>query len=537
MKIPSYDDLTPGISNVHPRDTFDQVTRLVPCDDPVVQVAPKHVAREHVVREHVAREHVARDREHVAREHAAHKHIAQSTQHVAREHIALSTPHVARLFACLRAPTDATACALLALARDFSPRIERYGNACIVVDVAGLGRLLGDAHGIAAELQRTAVDRGLKVRIAIAPTQTAGRLLTQASLSRDAEPVVADDVERALAPLALDILEEVAGAGLERPDSSRTVDALRRWGIRTVGEFAALPADELAARFGQQGLALHRLARGIDPRPLVADPGVPRFVQSMELEWPIEELEPLSFVLARLLDPLSTALERADRAGAAIRLDLRLVNRTTHARVLQLPAPMRDPRVLRTLLTLDLESHPPAAGIDVVTIEVDPAPSRIVQFSLLERAIPSPETLATLTARLNALVGEDRCGSPMLLDSHRPDAFEMVRFDPDERRRAFTVVEPREREPVALRRFRPPVAIRVLHERGRPMHVTIDRRGMPGGRVDQCAGPWRTSGAWWQADGSHWDRDEWDVALSDGSVCRLYRDRDTARWFMEGVFD
>jgi protein ImuB len=538
MKVPSYDDLTPGISDVHPRDTFDQVTRLVPCDDPVVRVT-KHVAREHVAREHVAREHVA------------------------REHVALSTQHTARsLFACLRARTDATAGALLALARDFSPRIERYGSTCVILDVAGLGRLLGDAHGIAAELQRNATDRGLKIRISVAPTHTAARLLTldthlpavcdrasarQASMSRDAEPVVADDVERALAPLALEVLEQLIakpGAAEAGPDesssplvASRTFDALRRWGIRTVGEFAALPPDELAARFGQQGLAIHRLACGIDPRPLLADPGVPRFVQSMELEWPIEELEPLSFVLARLLDPLATALERADKAGAAIRLDLRLVNRTTHARVLQLPAPMRDPRVLRTLLTLDLESHPPAAGIDVVTIEVDPAPSRIVQFSLLERAIPPPETLATLTARLNALIEEDRCGSPILLDSHRPDAFEMVRFNPDDRRRAPTIVEGRERAPVVLRRFRPPIAIRVLHERGHPMHVAIDRRGMPGGRVEQYAGPWRTSGAWWQADGSHWDRDEWDVALSDGSVCRLYRDRDMARWFMEGIFD
>ena len=163
------------------------------------------------------------------------------------------------------------------------------------------------------------------------------------------------------------------------------------------------------------------------------DGGVPRFIQSIELEWPIEELEPLSFVFARLLDPLAVTLERADRAAAAIRVALRLVDKTTHARILQLPAPIRDPRVLRTLLLLDLESHPPSAGIDIVTIEIDPAPSRIVQFSLLERAIPSPETVATLTARLNALVGESRCGSPSLLDSHRPDAFEMQRFNPTDR--------------------------------------------------------------------------------------------------------
>jgi len=487
MKIPSYDDLARSIADVHPRDTFDQVTRLVPFEAPVVRTSREAEA---------------------------------------------AGPD---LFACVRARSGASAGALMALARDFSPRLERHGDACIVLDAGGLGRLLGDAHGIADALQQSAAGRGLGIRLAVAPTQTAALLLTLGPTAPGpSAAVVTGDVAPALAPLPLETLQRHAA------EPSRMFDALKRWGIRTTGELAALPADEVAARFGQQGLAVQRLARGVDPRPLVPDPGVPRFIQSMELEWPIEELEPLSFVLARLLDPLALTLERADKGGAAVRLDLRLVDKTTHARVLQLPAPMRDPKVLRTLLSLDLESHPPSAGIDVVTIEIDPAPARIVQFSLLERTIPSPETLATLTARLNALVGEDRCGSPVLLDSHRPDAFEMTRFDPDAPRRPSGTSAPRapglpDPGPLILRRFRPPVAVRVGLQRGRPSHVAIDRKGMPGGCVEQSAGPWRSSGAWWT--GAHWDRDEWDVALSDGSVCRMYRDRETERWFMEGVVD
>jgi len=292
---------------------------------------------------------------------------------------------------------------------------------------------------------------------------------------------------------------------------------------------------------GQEGLALQRLARGLDTVPLVPDPGVPRFIESLELEWPIDALEPLSFVLARLLDPLSAALERADRGAAAIRLDLRLVDRTTHQRVLLLPAAIGDPRVLRTLLLLDLESHPPSASIDIVTVEVDPAPSRIVQYSLLARALPSPETLATLNARLHALVGESRCGSPMLRDTHRPDGWCLAPFSPA----SVSKKVPGSTHPHApvLRRFRPPIAVRVKVERGQPVHVEIDRRGVPGGRVGQLAGPWRTSGAWWTSDPStplgagSWDRDEWDVSFADGAVCRLYRDRVAGHWFIDGIID
>ena len=495
MRIPSYDDLTPSIPDVHPRDTFDQVTRIVPADGPVV------------------------------------------------ERRTLPDTHDAGLFACINqrcAPTPSAGggahrpAALMSLARDFSPRIERHGDTCVVLDVAGLGRLLGNAEGIASELLRTAVERGIKGAIAVAPTQTAARLLAAANVE---VTVVTGDVAAAVAPLPIEVL---ATAGEGPP---RLFDILRRWGIRTIGEYAVLPPDEVASRFGQAGVAVQRLARGIDARPLMPDPGVPRFLERMELEWPIEELEPLSFVFARLLDPLESALERADRAGAAIRLDLRLVDRQVHSRMLQLPAPIRDARVLRTLLLLDLESHPPSAGIDIVTIEIDPAPSRIVQYSLLERATPSPETLATLTARLNALVGETRCGSAMLVDSHRPDAFEMPRFNPGAHRRSVSLRDqppapsPRPAaETLVLRRYRPPVAIRVRVERGRPVHVPVDRKGMPGGAVTQAAGPWRTSGEWWNSNG-HWDRDEWDISLSDGSLCRIYCDRVTEGWFLDGVID
>jgi protein ImuB len=414
--------------------------------------------------------------------------------------------------------------------------------------------LLGEPAAIGAELARAVAALTPAVRVAVAPTLTTALLLT---LANDSLSVVVEDVAAALASLPLEHLQqlvmETQGATLLRATATRSgqdaarqryeraFDMVRRWGLTTIGELAALPAGELSARMGQTGVLLQQLAAGKDPGPLVPDPDIPRFIGRMELEWPIETLEPLSFVLARLLEPLSTALERADRGAAALRLDLRLVDRTVHARVLQLPAAMRDPRVLRTLLLLDLESHSPPAAVDVVSIEIDPAPGRVIQYSLLERALPSAETLATLNARLGALVGDTRCGAAALLDTYRPDGFEMRRFElpdgvaayipePD----ATAAAAPTRLRPM-LRRFRPPVAVRVSVARGRPAQIAIDRRGMPGGVVDRCAGPWRTSGAWW--DPAPWDRDEWDIALQDGTLCRLYCERETGTWFLEGVLD
>jgi protein ImuB len=171
-----------------------------------------------------------------------------------------------------------------------------------------------------------------------------------------------------------------------------------------------------------------------------------------------------------------------------------------------------------------------------VTVGVEPTPARVVQFSLLTRALPSPERLSTLTARLGALMGEGRCGSPALLDSWRPGAHAVMPFAPREAASTRRIEPPDTSDcvVVALRRFRTPVAAAVRTDNGRPAHVTTGRRDL-GGLVEVRAGPWRTSGLWWE--NGAWDRDEWDVTLRGSVTCRLFRDRGTNAWFVEGIVD
>lgn len=449
------------------------------------------------------------------------------------------------MFAALYAPDGTPPGVLADVAREFSPRIEADHAREVVLDLRGLDRLFGDARTIAGELRRTAADRGVRVRVTIAGTRTAARLLVR---HRAGLTVTEPGTEAmALASLPISVLGDLqsdAAQSRRSADESHRAKAeelrgvLRLWGVRTLGELAALPPDDLAARLGQQGVAWQRLASGEDPRPLV--PSVPeeRFAQALDLEWPIDELEPLSFVLGRLMEPLSTHLERRDRGAAVlhVRLHLVRVDATTpavHERSLQLPAPMRDARTLRTLALLDLESNPPPAPIDRVEVAVDPTPGRIVQYSLLTRALPTPERLSTLMARLHALMGETRCGAPALVDTWRPEAFEMKPFAPSDAN--VTVVDDAPTQPcLALRRFRIPIAARVRVNEGRPAHVAIDRRGVSGGGIESCAGPWRTAGDWWREG---WDRDEWDVTVRGGTTYRLFRARDTDRWFVDGVVD
>ena len=524
------------------------------------------------------------------------------------------------MFACLFLPpvpassaagrARAAPGALVNLAREFSPRVEAHGNDLAVLDISGLDRLLGDAWAIGRELRRAAAERGLAAHVAVAATRSAAMLL---ACGRSGLTVARPGEERRLlADLPLSVLERLEGIHTRPLPTTHypLSTVLRRWGLRTLGELAALPPPALSERLGQDGVWWQRLARGEDPGPLVPDLPEQRYEASLDLEWPIEGLEPLSFVLGRLFEPLCAELERDDRAAAVLHVALTLVTRKTDTRTLQLPAPMRDPRVLRTLVLLNLEGRPIAAGIDRIAVTAEPAPGRIVQGLLLGCALPVPEQIAPLVARLGALMGDERVGAAALVDSHRPGAFHMTTFSVSlcdgpfhaappvrpstcsgrsacreraqdrarvERQTSQSALretahrsregidaqalspqrDPRDLLPTThyplstvLRRFRIPIPARVQIQDGMPVRVVTDRQGLEGGQVERCAGPWRTSGEWWQlsdarlqprADGRPvqvgWNRDEWDVALGDDGVYRVYRDRNGNRWFVDGIVD
>jgi protein ImuB len=486
------------------------------------------------------------------------------------------------LYACLYQPPHPDHAAhaapgdnpLVRIAADFSPRFERHREDLVAIDVSGLDRLLGPARTIGEELRRTAVARGLSVHVAVAGTQTAAIVLAQA---RPGLTMVECGGEAAaLAPIPIGVLEKIGGEGASiLPGARKTsepkdaagalVSVLQRWGVKTLGEVAAMPAADLAARLGPAGLVWQRIARGADVRPLVPLLEEERFESSLELEWPIEGLEPLSFVLTRLLEPLSTRLERRDRGAAVVHVVLRLVTKDRVLRSLQLPSPLRDVRTLRTLVLLDLDAHPPDAAIDGVQIVIDPTPGRVLQHTLFTRAHPTVEQISTLLARLGALIGQDRIGAAALVDSYRPGAFAMQPFSTDhhDQRGAHTdrgdrfdgAASAALNVVAALRRCRHPVPARVAIAEGRPVRVTTDRGGFTGGAVLGCTGPWRTSGEWWtgEAGGAEavgaagkpgragrdgpWDRDEWDVALGDGGIYRIFRDRTRDAWFIDAIVD
>ena len=463
-----------------------------------------------------------------------------------------------------------THAALLDAACAFSPRVEDTAADTVLLDLAGLEALFGPAAKIARDLARRASDLGIEANVAVAADPDSAMYIARGFAGVTIVPP--DKTAERLGMLPIEVLAPEA----ERPEGpdgakpvERFVEVMERWGIRAFRAFAALPSVAVVERLGQRGLELQRLARGEVRRTLVPLAPPLDFEEKMELEHPVENLEPLAFLLNRMLEQLCARLAARSLATNEVRLSCELDDSVEDlsprryggtekkeekdssvspclrgekdfVRTLRLPVPMQDAKILLKLLQLDLVAHPPGAPVEKIALRAEPVRPRAVQDGFFVPIAPEPDKLELLLARVAALVGEQNVGAAEVLDSHRPDAhrvkkFQVSGFEFPQRLTRNSKLETRNSTKLALRLFRPPLRAKVEVKSGSPAHVAfLDRRG----DVIACAGPWRTSGEWWTNDG--WRRDEWDVALQAKdavALYRLYRDLDSGDWFVYGSYD
>lgn len=424
------------------------------------------------------------------------------------------------MFACLHVPglPSSRQAELLECAAAFSPVIEQTRQDAVTLALQGSTRLFGSPSQVACELAQRAAALGLEARVAVAVNPDTALLaargypgVTVIPPGREAE---------VLAPLPVEVLDLPAEIAFK----------LALWGVRTLGELAALPQEGLAERLGEEGVRLQKLACGNFQRSLIPATSPEEFEESIELEYPVDLLEPLLFLLARLLNQLCERLRSRALAASELELRLELAGGGEHLRRHRLPVPMLSSRSFLKLLQLDLEAHPPQGPVRVVRLRLIAAPPRSVQQGLFLPREPEPEKLELTLTRLANLVGEECVGAPELLDTHRPDAFRLKRFAPWQARQRAT--RPAGVATLALRRFRPPRPARVEERDGRPCLVLAE--GVRG-RVVEVSGPWRISGDWWSPEA--YAREEFDVALAGGGLYRIYRDCLRGGWFVAGSYD
>jgi protein ImuB len=412
---------------------------------------------------------------------------------------------------------------LLECAAQFSPRIEDASAGTIsiaVLDIAGMERLFGTPTAIAQRIRANLKAAGFHAAIAVSANFHAARI--KAAFTRGIAVIAPGGEAAALAALPVNAL------GLPQDHA----ETFASWGIRSLGELAALKESDLVTRLGPRAQVWRELALGV--RAHVFRPIVPAFQlsESCEFEMPVEQIESLLFVSARMIDCLVGRATGRALALAVLTAQMKLEGGQEHLCSIRPALASVDRKFLLKLLQLEIAAHPPPAAVMALTLSAEAGLTSKVQLGLFAPPTPEPSKLDVTLARLKALVGSDRVGSPALDDTHHAGQFRMERFAPDENIASAIAAYPR----VALRRMRPSLPVRVELRGMRPLAFR-DRNTHYA--IETAFGPWRTSGCWWAVAG--WSAEEWDVlATSDSGeliACLLACDRTRSTWRLEAMYD
>jgi protein ImuB len=389
-----------------------------------------------------------------------------------------------------------------------------------VLDIAGMERLFGPPETVALRIRAVLAAAGFRVAIAISANFHAARI--KAAFTRGIVAIPAGAEAGAMAALPIQ--------ALNLPDNHAQAFAL--WGIRNLGELAALQEVDLVTRLGLEARDWRNLALGVHAHTFQPIEPEFRLTEFCEFEAPVEQIESLLFVCARMIDCLVKRSAGRALSLALVTAHMKLEGGQMHRCMIRPALPSIDRKFLLKLLQLEIAAHPPTHGVIALTLSAEAGQSSKVQLGLFSPQTPEPSRLDVTIARLKAIVGADRVGSPVLEDTHRAGSFRMENFTVAGKASAPPAESPR----LALRRIRPPEPVRVVLRGMRPAafhgkHYNCE--------VEAAYGPWKTSGCWWSIDG--WDLEEWDVLAvneSGGSVaCLLVCNTATNAWRLEAFYD
>jgi protein ImuB len=313
---------------------------------------------------------------------------------------------------------------------------------------------------------------------------------------------------------------------------------LHKWGIHTLGEFAALDQEQIGLRLGPEAMEMWERAQGKTTRLLKLTQPPETFEETFEFENEIETVEPLLFMLRRFLQQLSRRLGALYLVAKDLTLRLTFTDKTNYERRFEIPEPTNDIEVLFRMLHTHLEQFKSECPIVAVSLTAQPVKPSQQQFGLFETALRDPSRLYETLGRLTALLGSERVGTPVLEETYRPDAFRMEPFSwvggttsvSSHSSSDATERVPPLSQPPALRRFRFSAPASVFSQANEPAHL---ESAQVGGAVRDRKGPYHLSGNWW--DNKAWEQAEWDLELEGGAVCRCHRSAEA--WEVDGIYD
>lgn len=379
-----------------------------------------------------------------------------------------------------------------------SPLVDDAGDGTAYLEMRGVA---GEPPAWIAQVQQALHAFRLPVRVAVGPNKFVARARTYAPGGR-------------IEHLPVDVLQI----------EPRIVERLRLLGVRTLEDLAKLPHGPFVRRFGKAASTWHENARGIDPTPLRPRAHELQIDAAVYGEGTAEQEEQVIFALRILADRICRDLERAGRAAAQVRTTFECENGDVRELDTGFAQPTAEPRTMIDVLRAKLENvtfDAPITGLRMQAMRLEEWGTAATLFG---QNAADPQAIAVALARLQSATGSAACRARVRPAVRMEARFGFESFDPV----AAVAVGARE-----SRGATPVPQLRLLTVR----EIAVTMRGNSPVKVGardvlDCAGPWRVDDGWFEAPVV---RDEFDVLLDDGMLCRIYRQGE--HWYLRGAYD
>jgi DNA polymerase-4 len=410
------------------------------------------------------------------------------------------------------------------------PDIEP-GDGSVFLETSRLRRMYGDEQGIARRIFAVLRPYGYPLKIGFGTNKFVARAAAgQAESNRCL--IIPTGVEGSwLHHLHVDRLAL----------SEETEETLADLGIVTIGQAAALPPNEVLARFGRDGLALTRRARGDDPELFLPKRPDDDYRGVITLDYPSRNTESLTRTIERILGGLLEHLRRHGRAAVEVQVTFQLDDHTESVFKASVERPAASPdRFLRQIRSR-LERFRLDASVTDIGVRIPQASTLHLEQTTFDRrssaAAIDRRTCETIHRNLNG----NRLCTVELCPAGLPErTFRLSPVMPSPGRSQTNTGADEPNIPVySLRHI---AGLRLLQP-PRPAEVRLDRDvggqgtvydGSRAYRITCRRGPWKLSGDWWLTG---FDRLYYELSTADARRYLVFFDRGKSRWFLQGVYD
>ncbi|MGH3981933.1 MAG: DNA polymerase Y family protein [Pseudonocardiaceae bacterium] len=359
-----------------------------------------------------------------------------------------------------------------------------------------------------------------------------------------------------LAPLSIAELHQPAATGI---DQSALVNLLHRLGVRSLGAFAALDVDDVASRFGPDGVRAHRLAQGLDERPLARRHPPADLAVVRQFDPPVNRVDAAAFASREPAEQLHAVLASRGLACTRVRVSARTEEGEELHRVWRCAEPLTASGIAdRVRWQLDgwLTSRGPRPRAGITLLQL--TPEEVISGQALQRGLwgesgEDDERAGRALVRVQGMLGPEAVFTGVLGGGRDPtDRVRLVPWgdDPTPARDPDLPWPGRLPAPSPSRVLTRPLAAEVLDDAGRavgvsgrgrltgvPYRIAVD--GNPPRRMLTWAGPWPVEERWWEPGSGRrcarlqavLDAEPTDQPLAVLLSCEM------GRWWVEGIYE